>query len=112
VIKQQIAGNKRIIYVAGPYHHQTEEGKRENILHAIRVALRLWELGFFVICPHCNTANFEFYTNLPQEVWGEGYLEILKRCDAIFMMRNWETSEGAKSELEVAIERGMAVYYE
>lgn len=108
----QIKGNGRVIYVAGAYRNKTEEGKWDNIWHATRVACRLWELGWAVICPHCNTANFEFYFDVSSDRIIEGYLEILKRCDAIFMLSNWDCSAGSKLELEVAKENGLDIYYE
>ena len=106
------AGNGRVVYVAGPYRNKTEEGKRENIWHAIRVAVRLWELGFFVVCPHTNTANFEFYSSLPDERWLEGDLEILKRCDCVMMLKGWEESKGAMEEHKLAQRLNLEIFYE
>jgi len=108
----KILGNNRLIYVCGPYRNKTEEGKRENIWHAVRVAVRLWELGWFVVCPHANTANFEFYSSLPDERWLEGDLEILRRCDAIFCLKNWESSAGSLKEHELAEKLGLIILYE
>ena len=108
----QIKGSKRLIFVSGPYNARTEEEKRANIWHAVRVACRLWELGFFVICPHLNSANFEFYTNLDESVWVEGDLEMVRRCDCVFMLKGYETSTGSLMELELAEKLQKAIYYE
>ena len=105
-------GEGKLIYVAGKYRGKTDTEQSENILHAQRVALRLWELGYVVFTPHLNTANFNWYSNLPDEVWLNGGLKFLGFCSAIFLLKGWEESKGAKRELEVATERKMEVFYE
>lgn len=109
---QMPMGNGKLIYVAGPYRAKTDYQKRENIMHAQRVAIRLWELNWVVFCPHLNTLHFDWYSKLPSEVWLKGGLEFLRRSDAIFMLSTWRASEGAKRELEVAVELGKEIYYE
>ena len=42
-------------------------------------------------------------------VWIQGYIEILKRCDAIALVDGWERSEGARGEYRVAQELGLDV---
>ena len=108
----QIKGNKRLIYICGPYRNTNEEKKKENIWHALRVSVRLWELGFFCITPHLNTANFEFYTNLDESIWLEGNLEMLSRCDCVFMLKGFETSAGSLKEYELAQKLGLPTYFE
>ena len=103
---------QKIIYVAGRYRAKTTNEQAENILHAQRVALRLWELGWSVFTPHLNTANFNWYSHLPDEVWLKGGLKFLVLCQAIIMLKGFEESVGAKRELEVALELGLTVYYE
>ena len=105
-------GDGKLIYVAGPYRSKTPGGQAENIWHASRVAIRLFELGWVCFTPHLNTANFNWYSNLPDEVWLNGGLKFLEFCEAIFMLKGWEESKGAKRELEVATERKMEVFYE
>ena len=65
---------------------------------------------YLVICPHLNTAYFDGICS--DETWLNGYLEILKRCDSIYMMKNWCESSGAKAELELAKNLGLGIYYE
>jgi hypothetical protein len=36
----------------------------------------------------------------------------LKRCDAIYMLNNYEDSQGAQRELEIAKELGLEILYE
>lgn len=42
----------------------------------------------------------------------EADIAALRMCDAIFMLRGWETSEGARKELGVALEMGIPVVQE
>ena len=105
-------GNKRLVFISGPYKGKTEEEKRDNIWHAMRVAIRLWEKNWFVLTPHLNTANFEFYTNLDESVWLEGGLRMLECCQAIFMLRGWESSAGSLMEYERAQKLDKDIYYE
>jgi len=105
-------GDGRVIYVAGKYRGKTNSEQAENILHAQRVAIRLWELGYIVFTPHLNTANFNWFSSLPDEVWLNGGLKFLEFCDAIIMLKGFEASRGAKRELEVATEKGLMVLYE
>ena len=105
-------GEGRIIYVAGCYRAKTEERKRENVWHATRVSIRLWELGWIVFSPINNCAYFDVWSNLPDEVWLNGGLKFLEFCSSIFMLSGWQTSKGAQRELEVATERNMDILYE
>lgn len=105
-------GNGRKIYVAGRYRGETESIKTENIWHAVRVSVRLWELGWYVFCPHANAANFDNFSALPPEVYLKGGIEFLKCCEAIFMLKGWESSKGAKREFEVAKIENIEIIYE
>ena len=100
----------KVIYVAGPYRDPTEIGLEENIRHAEALALTLWKDGWAVFCPHKNTAHFG--GACPDEVWLEGDLEILRRCDAICLTHDWEDSTGARREYDEAIKLGIPVYCE
>ena len=105
-------GEGRRIYVAGPYRAMTETRKTENVWHATRVAIRLWELGWIVFSPINNCAYFDVFSSLPDEVWLNGGLKFLELCQAIIMLKGFEESEGAKRELEVAIGKGLEILYE
>lgn len=102
----------KIIYVAGKYRGKTDYEKTENIWHAVRVSVRLWELGWVAICPHANTAHFDCYSNLPPQTYLNGDLEILKRCDAIFMLKGFRQSIGAMEEYKLAQKLNLEIFYE
>jgi len=99
----------KIIFVSGAYRANSKEGISQNIETARIWAIKLWQLGFAVICPQLNSAHFDGACD--DEVWIEGYKEILRRCDYIFMLPNWEKSEGAKAELEMAKQEGIDIIH-
>ena len=98
-----------VIFVSGKYRGKTEWEVKQNIYHAEKRARMLWMNGFAVVCPHLNTA---FLGGSDDSIWLEGDLEILKRCDAIYMLDGWEDSEGARKELGLAIKLGKKSYFE
>ncbi len=80
-------------------------------MRARTVARQLWGMGFAAICPHTNTILMGG-DDLPPDIFLEGDLEILRRCDAIFMLDGWRKSEGAIREWELAKDLGMLVIYQ
>ena len=101
---------KKIVYIAGPYRGKTIQEVKQNILNAELVAIKYWKIGYTVFCPHKNAALFDGI--LPYKVWLEGGLEILRRCDIIVMMKDWENSEGSDREHKLAKELGKEIFYE
>ena len=100
----------RIAYIAGPYRASTPHGILQNVRKAEAVAIKYWQKGYAVICPHKNSALFDGL--LPDEVWLEGYLAILARCDVCVMLPGWENSEGARKEHDFARAHGIEIVYE
>ncbi len=100
----------KVIFVSGAYRAENQLGVERNIRYAESAAIDLWKQGWAVYCPHKNTAHFDGI--LPDEVWLEANLEILKRCDAIYMLKGWQKSTGAIAEYQLADTLGLGVYYE
>lgn len=101
--------NKRqfMAYVAGPYRAPTVWGIKENIRRAEEAATRLWQMGYTVFCPHLNTAFFDGLC--PDEVWLEGDLVVLRRCDFLVLLEGWKNSHGASNEVSEARRLDMPV---
>jgi hypothetical protein len=102
---------KKVVYIAGPY--RSDKGEyfvRQNIRSAEDAALFVWQNGGVALCPHKNTSGLGGAA--PDEVWLEGDLELLQRCDAILMIEGWERSGGARKERQMAIDTGMRVFYD
>ena len=100
----------KVIYVAGKYRSSSWNGVWDNIMHARKVARRLWLEGWAVICPHANTIFMDGEET--DGVFLKGDLEIVRRCDAMYMLDNWEDSEGAIGEHTLAVELGKEMFYE
>jgi len=103
----------QLVYVAGPYRGKSKIKiinyiqRQINIAKARLVAQELWKAGFAVICPHSNSANFDGICD--DEIFLEGDKEILKRCDLMILLPNWEKSEGTKAEVLFACDNGIEV---
>jgi hypothetical protein len=96
----------KLVFISGAYRGDIDA----NIEHAKQASIRLWKEGYAVICPHMNTAHFDGIC--PDEVWLEGDLEILSRCDIVYVLNNWTGSEGSKAEIELARKLKIPVFYE
>lgn len=88
-----------VIYISGPYRG-TEVEVHRNIQRAELNAMRFWENGFIALCPHKNTAYFGGLVS--DEVFLEGALELMTRCDALFLPFDWHNSIGTVEERAVA----------
>ena len=100
----------KIAYIAGPYRADTINGIVQNIRKAEEVAIRYWKLGFMAYCPHKNTSLFDGI--LPDDVWLEGNLAMLERCDLIVMVKGWQNSKGSCVEHDFAESKGMKIIYD
>jgi hypothetical protein len=98
----------KVIYLAGPYRGATEWDVVQNIRRAEALALEVWKLGAACICPHKNTALLGGAA--PDELWLQGDLELLRRCDAVICTADWSRSAGAINEVALARETGLPVF--
>lgn len=98
-----------VAYLAGPYRAKNGRTVIENIRAAEKIAIKWWKCGFAVICPHLNTAFFDGLA--PDELWLQGDLNILTRCDLILVMSNYKDSAGSLIEVEAAKGSWMKVVY-
>lgn len=98
----------RLVYVAGPYRGTDNWIIENNIRRAEELSLEVWRAGAAAICPHTNTRFFQGAA--PDNVWLDGNLEILKRCDAVITTPDWRRSVGARHEVTLALSRGLPVF--
>lgn len=97
-----------LIYLSGKYSGNVPE----NIENAKRVARKLWDIGYTVICPHTNTEYFENdCCKCKYEDLIEGDLVILRRVDVVFMLEGWQESRGAVEEHNEAAFQGIPIFY-
>lgn len=101
---------RELVYVSGPYRAETERKVLLNIRAAERIACALWEMGYVAICPHKNTEHFGGV--VPDEVFLEGDLVIIERCDLVVVRhKGWYRSEGTMKEVRHAHSLLKPVYW-
>lgn len=99
----------KVVYIAGPFRASNAWEIECNIRRAEGLALEVWRLGCAAICPHTNTRFFQGAAD--DNVWLEGDIEILKRCDAVITAPMWMDSRGAIAEIVVANASGIPVFH-
>ncbi len=106
----------KVVYVAGPFRSVNPNGRsnswgvQSNVMRAMALALEVWKLGHAAVCPHSNTMFFQDADGCVDDVWLNGDLEILKRCDAVLMTPDYERSSGARAERDEALRVGLPVF--
>lgn len=106
----------KVVYVAGAFRypsvyvpgHQDHWGIQQNIMRAMTCSLDIWRAGAAALCPHANTMFFQ--NAAPDDVWLEGDLELMRRCDAVYMVPGWEQSKGACAEYAEAKAIGLPIF--
>jgi hypothetical protein len=98
----------KLVYIAGPYRGASLWQVVQNIRRAEALALAVWRSGAACICPHKNTALFDGAAE--DSIWLEGDLEMMRRCDGVLCTDDWQRSAGAREEVRIAREAGIAVF--
>lgn len=100
----------KIIYVAGPYRADLPWGVDRNVHRAREAGVTVALAGAMPLIPHANTAHFDGLA--PDAFWLEGTLELLRRCDAVYVFsENWKASSGTRNEVAEATRLGLPVFY-
>ena len=100
----------KVVYIAGPFRAPTAWGIENNVRRAEEWGLRVAEIGAMPLIPHSNTRFF--HGALPDAFFLEGTLELLRRCDAMFLIPGWEQSAGTRGEVALALELGKPKFQE
>ena len=101
---------ENLLYVAGLYSGDIEA----NIARAEFISINLVRKGFHVITPHKNTANYEKYETetINWQTWLDMDFNIISRCDAIYVMKDYTNSPGTLLEIEFAKKNNIFIIYE
>lgn len=106
----------KVVYIAGPFRSMNKGGRpnawgiHKNVVRAMETALLVWQNGGAALCPHANTMFYDGANGIVDEVWLDGDLELLRRCDAVLCTENWKLSTGATNEVLHALRAGMPVF--
>lgn len=97
------------IYVAGRYSSDKAYEVEQNINRAWDWGLRIVrELKAWPMGPHLCGQHMEGAAS--NEFFYEATLEMMRRCDAVFLMPGWEESTGARGEKAEAERLGIPVF--
>jgi len=98
---------QQILFLSGPYSKDPIACTNA----AIAVQAELLKAGWSVFCPHANSHFADVQHKLPPDFYYNMDLQFLRRCDAIVMLPGWIASKGATLERDLALERGLPIYY-
>jgi len=96
------------VFVSGPVRGKDSWVVECNIRRAEELALEVWKKGAAAICPHTNTRFFNGHGD--DDNWLYGYLSVLRCCQAVIFTPDWEKSEGARAERELAKKLGLPMF--
>lgn len=93
-----------LIYVAHPFG-----GKQENKDKVEKIILRLTEqFPDYTFLSPIHATGF-YYFNKSYDNGMKDCIEMLKRCDELWLCEGWEDSKGCNIERDWAIENGMKI---
>ena len=58
---------------------------------------------------HMNCRHWD--KTLSDDIWLAGWLELLRRCDAVVLVPGWESSKGTAAEVRLAGEAGLPIFF-
>ncbi len=98
----------KLIFVAGPFKAKNTWEVEKNVRKAEETSLALWGMGYAVICPHTNSRFF--LGTCSEDIFLDGYQEILKRCDGVMLLSPGGQSKGTIEEIKLAERLGIPVF--
>jgi len=94
----------KLIYVAHPF-----SGKAENVEKAERILRQLMrEYPDYVFYSPLHATGY-YYHDVPYDKGMEHCLEMLRRCDELWLCEGWEDSRGCSIEYSFAKGMGMPI---
>jgi len=107
----------KIVYIAGPlttgWDRKDHKFIEDKIRAAEEYAIALVNQGIGFFCSHAHTAfHNEKGSKMSESYYYELAREFMKRsADALLAMPGWETSKGAKMEVNLAKELNLPIFY-
>jgi hypothetical protein len=107
----------KLIFISGPFRSINHNGKSNawgvqcNVMTAMALALEVWKLGHVAVCPHANSMFFQDADGVEDKIWLDGYLELLKKCDALITTNNWMASSGTRAEVGCARHNNIPAFH-
>jgi len=105
----------KLIYLAVPYSHPDRRIREQRYYEVTKFAGELMQEGYLVFSPITHSHPIACHVDLPKdfEFWERFCLEILKRCDELWVLclPGWTTSVGVRAEIAKAKELGMEIVF-
>lgn len=98
----------KLIYVAGAY----TSNPSKNMEIAEKASIELIRNGFAVFTPHKNFYDYQKYEDVDYETYLQIDFEIISRCNAVYVLDNWNESPGTKREIGYCDSIGIPVLYQ
>lgn len=98
-----------VIYIAGKFRGPTAWDVEQNIRAAENQGFAVAEQGVAPLIPHANTRYFD--KTLTEQFWLDATMALLRKCDAVMTVWNWESSVGAVQEVKEAQRLGIPVFH-
>lgn len=98
----------KLIYVAAPYRSNDPFERELNVKAAQYAGYKLAMMGFYPVMPTVNTQGFDAIGD--DSFWLESTLELMRRCDAVYVVDGSHNSEGVRGEVTEAEKIGLPVY--
>ena len=98
------------IYIAGKFRGDNAWEIERNIRRAEEISLIFCQHGVQADCPHTMYRNFSGAA--PDDVWLALTMEMLRRDDAIYLLKDWRESSGSRGEYEEAGRLGLPRFFE
>ncbi len=99
-----------VIYIAGKFRGKNAWEIEKNIRLAEEAAHAVAMLGGAPLCPHTNSRFF--HGTKIDGFWLQATLTLLRKCDAVYAIKNWQDSVGARGEVAEADRLSIPVFFE
>lgn len=107
-VPQSNSKDIKLVYVAAPYRTQCPLERTLNVQAARYAGMKLAKLGFYPVMPTVNTEGFDNVGS--DQFWLESTKELMRRCDAVYIVDGSHESQGVQGEIEEARECGLPVF--
>lgn len=101
-----------LYYICSPYRGANKEEVEKHIKYAKELTRTVLLHGFSVVAPHLYITNCLNDSRLEERKRGlEASLEILKKCDVVYVGQKFGISKGMAAEIKEAEKLGILVFY-
>ena len=101
-----------LYYICSPYRGATKEEVEKYIKYARELTRTVLSHGHSAVAPRLYITNFLNDSRSEERKRGlETSLEILKKCDAVYVGQKFGISKGMAAEIKEAEKLGIRVFY-